>query len=672
MSEHTPKKQNNSILSSSPENNLKNSTSSKTFPTEENDKESSSKKPKNDIDTIILGLPFTLENYSLIYINEDQNKENITYLKGDKTSIKEGEHLLKMQFSLKNKNKILNLVDYKKDLETLKDISRIDFIGIYNDLLYLQYKFERKTKEAFNSLKSSFSVLNLLYEEEHCDDDIGSFEDISKNLKFDDEEEDTKNYDSESKKDDKFFEEQNNFNQNLDKIFENNNKNYSKKYDYNNNTLNEDEKKDTKDNKDETQIIKKNISNNIISKQDSQKDTSHLKIPQNLSLNSKPYNNIPAHNLSYNKFSPSNYRNNNMVQTALILQGIQGAAVNLMKTQSQIAFAAAALNMNLNSINYMNLNNNFNQKMFPGYKNINVFNMNNNNAYKIPIKEDEKVEKEVGKNNGSTSGSSNNNSASKTSSDSEKEKETENNKNNNNLNTNNSTNENAKTNNNNSNTNINNNNNNTNDQNKNKPPLPKDEPKPFKKYRDFLPTKKEKNIEFHTNSTRDYQFKYVSRYIVQIENEKNFPVTKMLIGNNGMLLRNIILENCIKNGDYTTKIRLRGKGSGYKEGPNNEESQDPMELCISSLNFISFTRCTFAIEAILSKVYYQYFLYQCNGKENNYPTMKKILKYQYTVNRYNTLAKEEKRRRIEEENKILMKKNSDNGEKINNVNENKK
>ena len=148
----------------------------------------------------------------------------------------------------------------------------------------------------------------------------------------------------------------------------------------------------------------------------------------------------------------------------------------------------------------------------------------------------------------------------------------------------------------------------------------------------------------------------------------------MIIGNNGKLLRQILLENCINYGDHTTKIRLRGKGSGYKEGPKNEESKDPMELCISSLNMLSYMRCSQAIENLLLHVYYQYYIYQCNNtsvdkKDDNNNTnndnlnnkkelkdkngcpiiMKKILKYQYVVNRYNTLVKEEKRRKKEEE-----------------------
>ena len=173
----------------------------------------------------------------------------------------------------------------------------------------------------------------------------------------------------------------------------------------------------------------------------------------------------------------------------------------------------------------------------------------------------------------------------------------------------------------------------------------------------------EKDVQFHTNSTRDYQYKYVSRYIVQIENDKNFPVTRMIIGNSGKLLRDILVENCIKFGDYTTKIRLRGKGSGYKEGPKNEESNDPLELCLSSLNMFSYVKCSNEIENLLKKVYYQYYLYQLNNKDKNSNepiVMKKILKYPYVVNRFNTLVKEEKRRKKEEELKQVNLGNNNN------------
>ncbi|MCQ2816947.1 MAG: hypothetical protein MJ252_06755 [archaeon] len=162
-----------------------------------------------------------------------------------------------------------------------------------------------------------------------------------------------------------------------------------------------------------------------------------------------------------------------------------------------------------------------------------------------------------------------------------------------------------------------------------------------KEYKEYQPIKKRMNyyqtVQFNTRSLRDYQKKFVAQYFVQIENDSEFQVTKILIGNNGVLLRKIIVDNCINFNDYSTKIRLRGRGSGYKEGPRNVESNDPLELCVSSLNYNSFIRCCFHIENILRSIYYQYYVYQCKvnfmKKNPERPILKKIMKYQYVVNR---------------------------------------
>jgi len=45
-----------------------------------------------------------------------------------------------------------------------------------------------------------------------------------------------------------------------------------------------------------------------------------------------------------------------------------------------------------------------------------------------------------------------------------------------------------------------------------------------------------------------------------------------------------IIESCSKDSHSSdvVKLRLRGKGSGFKEGPRQEESKEPLHLCISS------------------------------------------------------------------------------------------
>lgn len=143
-----------------------------------------------------------------------------------------------------------------------------------------------------------------------------------------------------------------------------------------------------------------------------------------------------------------------------------------------------------------------------------------------------------------------------------------------------------------------------------------------------------KKCYFQTNSFRDYNIKYVVQYIIQIENDNDFNVTNKLIGNNGIVLRKLIIDNCIRYNDYSTKIRLRGKGSGYKEGINQEESKDPLELCLSTLNYNSYLRCCFHIENILRFIYHQFYIFEVlrKGRGDNI-RMKQIIKYQYVVNR---------------------------------------
>ena len=46
-----------------------------------------------------------------------------------------------------------------------------------------------------------------------------------------------------------------------------------------------------------------------------------------------------------------------------------------------------------------------------------------------------------------------------------------------------------------------------------------------------------------------------------------------------------IINKCKSKGEKeTVKLRLRGRGSGYKEGPQNKESDEPLHLCISAKN----------------------------------------------------------------------------------------
>jgi hypothetical protein len=67
--------------------------------------------------------------------------------------------------------------------------------------------------------------------------------------------------------------------------------------------------------------------------------------------------------------------------------------------------------------------------------------------------------------------------------------------------------------------------------------------------------------------------KFIAIYDVQIENDEKFKVTKRIIGLKGNNMKKIINTCKIQfpyiNSNDLLKIRLRGKGSGYKEGANN-------------------------------------------------------------------------------------------------------
>ena len=642
----------------------------------------------------ILCFPFNLDYFNLIFLKDEKDPELIdpfcTVILGDIERVRFSDSVLKMVFYSKDRTTPLNLGDYPNEINSLTNFPGIEFICICLNKMFIQCEDDNTTKEAYNSLQKNYSSSDFLYDEE------GSINSSEKQFKginnlFSSEKKNPKDFnnfdellspDKNVKKLDFFNEnEDNNFQEQNDSNTKNNNS--IKESDYFKKSIwNSQKKPQNEDIKAEDKKIESN--QNQTSQDSMNKSKPQIFPPQSFSPFVFPMYNIskskaqinPLLFMQYSKLNPF------LLQTAFALQQniIKLQQMNLkgneknngninfngknnnINNETDKAFSPSnnkesATNSNTSSTtsskesspainnhdksytnNNMNLPN-INFGLFNGFtntlnaiQNLNINNnkFNNNKEFPHDLLNIPKPENK---------------------SDSTQKQEDI--KINPNINLqqiviNNTFKEYVpKNNNNNSNNSLNNN-------------------KTKNQNVQNTPSSPVKDVEFQTNSTRDYQFKYVSRYIVQIENEKNFPVTKMIIGNSGKLLRNILVKNCINNGDHTTKIRLRGKGSGYKEGPKNEESKDPMELCISSLNLISYLKCSNEIENLLRNVYYQYYLYQCNNKkenDNDVPVvMKKILKYQYVVNRYNTLAKEEKRRKKEEELKQVnqVNKNSSN------------
>ena len=87
-------------------------------------------------------------------------------------------------------------------------------------------------------------------------------------------------------------------------------------------------------------------------------------------------------------------------------------------------------------------------------------------------------------------------------------------------------------------------------------------------------------------------------------------MARRLIGAKGCNMKKII-ETCSKNAPQgmandIVKLRLRGKGSGFKEGPRQEESKEPLHLCISSRFFDKYKQACDMAQELLLNVYEEY------------------------------------------------------------------
>ena len=95
--------------------------------------------------------------------------------------------------------------------------------------------------------------------------------------------------------------------------------------------------------------------------------------------------------------------------------------------------------------------------------------------------------------------------------------------------------------------------------------------------------------------------KFTCKYEILIENEPEFQVASKLIGSNGYNMKKIRNE-C----NSEVKLRLRGKGSGHKEGPQNKESDEPLHLCVSSKTKEQLNKACFLVNKLFDKINEEY------------------------------------------------------------------
>eukprot|EP00826_Nyctotherus_ovalis_P002763 TRINITY_DN10556_c0_g1_i3.p1 TRINITY_DN10556_c0_g1~~TRINITY_DN10556_c0_g1_i3.p1 ORF type:complete len:361 (+),score=78.53 TRINITY_DN10556_c0_g1_i3:15-1097(+) len=103
--------------------------------------------------------------------------------------------------------------------------------------------------------------------------------------------------------------------------------------------------------------------------------------------------------------------------------------------------------------------------------------------------------------------------------------------------------------------------------------------------------------------------KYTCRFEIQIANDKEFQVARRLIGPKGCHMKRIV-DTCSKGFagpvQEVIKLRLRGKGSGFKEGPNQQESEEALHLCISSPFVDKYTTACQLCKELIKGVYEEY------------------------------------------------------------------
>lgn len=119
-----------------------------------------------------------------------------------------------------------------------------------------------------------------------------------------------------------------------------------------------------------------------------------------------------------------------------------------------------------------------------------------------------------------------------------------------------------------------------------------------------------------TNDHRSNVRKYTCRFDIGIENEKEFQVARRIIGQKGCNMKKIV--------DVSgAKLRLRGKGSGYLEGPSKAESPEPLHLCVSCTSQAGYNAAVQAVSEILEGVYLDYAKF-VHHKRNTDPSLQPL------------------------------------------------
>lgn len=93
--------------------------------------------------------------------------------------------------------------------------------------------------------------------------------------------------------------------------------------------------------------------------------------------------------------------------------------------------------------------------------------------------------------------------------------------------------------------------------------------------------------------------KWQCQFIVGLDDDPHFQVVKRILGLHGSHMKAIASSS-------NAKLRLRGRGSGFLEGPEQKESEDALMLCVSATDEAGYDKSVQKVTAHLKTIYRDY------------------------------------------------------------------
>mmetsp|Transcript_5061 Transcript_5061/g.14015 ORF Transcript_5061/g.14015 Transcript_5061/m.14015 type:complete len:619 (-) Transcript_5061:147-2003(-) len=97
----------------------------------------------------------------------------------------------------------------------------------------------------------------------------------------------------------------------------------------------------------------------------------------------------------------------------------------------------------------------------------------------------------------------------------------------------------------------------------------------------------------------EFKVKFQCQFLVAIEDEPKFRVIRRLLGSSGANMKAIAQQT-------GAKLRLRGRGSRFLEGPEQVESTDPLMLCVSCTNRAGYDAAMGMTWQLMKRLYGEY------------------------------------------------------------------